>query len=501
MLLGRHKNRPTPRQHARQTDDPGNAREPRRSRSRKTSNQNLTSHSTLSGFSYARNLGDPMRYMGGKGRIAKKLSETIMNHAPSNSGTYWEPFVGGGAMASRMGRHFEVANYSDIHPDLILMWQKLNEGWEPPTIVPYDQYQELRYATEPSAFRGFVGFGGSFGGRWFEGYARGGENADGTPRNHQGESARAVMKDIQGMRAKSVTNFDRLDALRINPQPGDVVYCDPPYAGTKNYSKTDRLDHAEFWRIAEQWARNGAHVFVSEYSAPTGWESIWEQPLRSSVRVGSEDRHMTTERLFTFSGKPMTKLKLGEVCAGYGGLGLAVESVFDAELSWYSEFEESAEKIMQAHWPDVPNHGDMTAIDWPAVEPVDILSGGTPCQDLSQAGRRKGMTEGTRSNLWVAMREAIAIIKPTYVVWENVRGAYSAKADSEMEHCPGCMGTHEQDGKHFLRALGRVLGDLSDLGYDTQWRGLPASSMGAPHARYRVFILATRRGATENADR
>ena len=197
----------------------------------------------------------------------------------------------------------------------------------------------------------------------------------------------------------------------------------------------------------------------------------------------------------------MGRLKIGEVCAGYGGLGLATETVFDAELAWYSEFEESAEKIMQAHWPDVPNHGDMTKINWAAVEQVDILSGGTPCQDLSHAGRRRGMTEGTRSNLWVAMREAIAIIKPKHVVWENVRGAYSAKADSDMEPCEGCMGDNDTSPEPVLRALGRVLGDLSDLGYDAQWRGVRASDVGAPHARFRVFILATRRkGATENAN-
>lgn len=189
----------------------------------------------------------------------------------------------------------------------------------------------------------------------------------------------------------------------------------------------------------------------------------------------------------------MKQLTVGELCAGYGGLGLAVETVFDAKLAWYSEFEESADKIMQAHWPGVPNHGDMTAIDWTSVEPVDILSGGTPCQDLSHAGRRAGMTEGTRSNLWVAMREAIATIKPKYVVWENVRGAYSAKATSEMEHCAGCMGESAGSAEPVLRALGRVLGDLSDLGYDAQWRGLRAADVGAPHNRFRVFILATRR--------
>jgi len=133
---------------------------------------------------------------------------------------------------------------------------------------------------------------------------------------------------------------------------------------------------------------------------------------------------------------------------------------------------------------------------------VDIISGGTPCQDLSAAGARRGMTEGTRSNLWVQMREAIAIQQPAYVVWENVRGAYSAEAASNLEFCPGCMGTSTDRGV-VLRALGRVLGDLSDLGYDTQWRGLRAGAetnegygsthVGSCHARFRVFVLAAHR--------
>jgi DNA-cytosine methyltransferase len=184
-------------------------------------------------------------------------------------------------------------------------------------------------------------------------------------------------------------------------------------------------------------------------------------------------------------------LTLGELCAGYGGLGKAAETVFGAELAWYSEYDPAPSKIMAHHWPDVPNLGDMTQIDWATVPKVDILSGGTPCQDLSHAGRRKGMTEGTRSNLWVQMREAIAIIQPTYVVWENVRGAYSAKANSDLEYCPGCMG-EPGDGEPVLRALGRVLGDLSTLGYDSEWRGLRASDVGAPHGRFRVFIVAQR---------
>jgi len=187
----------------------------------------------------------------------------------------------------------------------------------------------------------------------------------------------------------------------------------------------------------------------------------------------------------------MKPLRLGELFAGYGGLGLAVEEVFGAELAWVSEWEAAPSKILAHHWPNVPNYGDVTKIDWANIEPVDIISGGSPCQDLSLAGKRRGMTDGTRSNLWESMREGIAIIKPKYVVWENVRGSLSAEAvsASDMEHREGFLG---ERGGH-LRALGRVLGDLADLGYDAEWRGLRASDVGAPHGRFRVFIPASHR--------
>jgi len=190
----------------------------------------------------------------------------------------------------------------------------------------------------------------------------------------------------------------------------------------------------------------------------------------------------------------MTRLTYGELFAGYGGLGLAVEETFGAEPRWVAEYDDAPSKILEARFPGVPNLRDVTTVDWSQVEPVDIISGGSPCQDISQAGRRAGMHEGTRSNLWVSMREAIATINPRYVVWENVRGAYSAKAHSEMEPCPGCLGGHEGRDEPVLRALGRVLGDLDSLGYDAQWRGLRAADVGAPHGRYRVFVLAERRG-------
>jgi DNA (cytosine-5)-methyltransferase 1 len=189
--------------------------------------------------------------------------------------------------------------------------------------------------------------------------------------------------------------------------------------------------------------------------------------------------------------RPMTP-RIGGLCFGYGGLDLAVQSVIPgAELVWYSEIDKGANKVAAHRFPGVPNIGDMTAVDWTRVEPVDILTGGTPCQDLSHAGKRAGMTAGTRSNLWVAMREAVAVLRPSLVVWENVRGAYSAEADSDLESRPGLLDSvRRRHGEPVLRALARVLGDLSSLGYDCRWHGLRAADVGAPHGRFRVFVVA-----------
>ena len=183
--------------------------------------------------------------------------------------------------------------------------------------------------------------------------------------------------------------------------------------------------------------------------------------------------------------------RIGELFSGYGGLGHGVQAVYGGTVAWHSDIDKGACKILAHRYPDVPNIGDITKVDWSQVEPVEILTGGSPCQDLSHAGKRQGMTGNTRSNLWVAMREAIAQLRPATVVWENVRGAYSAEAASELEFCPGCMGADRFSRGPVLRALGRVLGDLSDLGYDASWHGLRAADVGAAHGRFRVFVVAT----------
>jgi len=207
------------------------------------------------------------------------------------------------------------------------------------------------------------------------------------------------------------------------------------------------------------------------------------------------------------------RLRIGSLFSGYGGLDLAVEEVFDARTIWFSEINEPVARVFAHHWPDAPNLGDITAVDWNTVEPVDVLCGGFPCQDVSTVGKMAGLAPGTRSGLWAHMAAAIEVLQPEWVVIENVRGLLSAPAirassegegDEQRNHdtaTPGgaTPGDLESDPWHLgesaarpLRAAGAVLGDLVDLRYDAQWLGLPASAIGAPHPRFRVFILAHR---------
>ena len=181
-------------------------------------------------------------------------------------------------------------------------------------------------------------------------------------------------------------------------------------------------------------------------------------------------------------------MKIGSLFSGYGGLDLAVSKLTGAEVAWHCEWEDAPSKILEAHFPGVPNYRDVSEVDFTQVEPVDILTGGFPCQDLSLAGKRAGLKEGTRSGLWSEFHRAIQEIKPKLVVIENVRGLLSAKANNGMEYSDEVLGI--LNGKPAIRALGAVLGDLADIGYDAKWSGVRASDAGAPHQRFRVFIIA-----------
>ncbi len=187
-------------------------------------------------------------------------------------------------------------------------------------------------------------------------------------------------------------------------------------------------------------------------------------------------------------------MRIGSLFSGAGGLDMAVEAVFGGTTVWHSEINKAASKVLAHRWPGVPNLGDITTVDWSEVPPVDILCGGFPCQDVSSAGRRAGIKDGTRSGLWSIFADAIDHLRPPVVVIENVRGLLSATAH-RME--PGDTTVGNGAGRPVLRAAGAVLGDLADLGYDAQWATVAAADIGAPHRRERVFIVATNASSGE----
>jgi len=164
----------------------------------------------------------------------------------------------------------------------------------------------------------------------------------------------------------------------------------------------------------------------------------------------------------------MSGLTVGSLFSGIGGLDLAVEDVTGGRVVWQSEIEPGPVKVLEQHWPGVPNLGDITAIDWTQVQPVDVLCGGFPCQDISTAGRGAGIKEGTRSGLWYRYADAVRVLRPRYVFVENVAAL-------------------------LVRGLDIVTGSLAELGYDAQWGCLRASDVGAPHGRNRLWLVASDR--------
>jgi DNA (cytosine-5)-methyltransferase 1 len=185
-------------------------------------------------------------------------------------------------------------------------------------------------------------------------------------------------------------------------------------------------------------------------------------------------------------------LRIGSLFAGYGGLEIAIASVLDAEVAWHCEIDKAASKVLAKHYPGVPNHGDVSKVDWTQVEQVDILAGGFPCTDVSLAGRRAGLKDGTRSGLWSEFAKAIETIQPKLVIIENVRGLLNARADIGMEYPDEIL--DYAGHRPVLNAAQAVLGELSDLGFDAEWRSVRASDAGAPHQRFRIFIMAWPRG-------
>lgn len=186
----------------------------------------------------------------------------------------------------------------------------------------------------------------------------------------------------------------------------------------------------------------------------------------------------------------MRKLRVLDLFSGIGGFSLGLERTGGFETVAFCEIEPFPRKVLAKHWPGVPCYDDVRTLTADVLArdgiAVDVITGGFPCQDISVAGKQRGLGEGTRSGLWSEIVRLVGELRPRYVIVENVAALLA--------------GPSEQRGGWF----GRVLGDLAECGYDAEWRNIPACMVSAPHRRERIWIVAhpahmQRNGGNDNA--
>lgn len=243
--------------------------------------------------------------MGSKARHADDILRAIRadlggNFLDTSYYNWVEPFVGGANMiASVSSILFPLRIGNDINPFVIAMFNQIKKGWTPPDNVTEEEYKGLmmdskiqNFPEEHMAMIGFAGIGCSYSGKWFGGYARG-NTKDGKPRNYAKESKNNLMKQkpyIQGVIFMS-GNYEDMDI-----PPRSIIYCDPPYDNTTQYSNP--FAGGKFWDWCNEMWERGHRVYVSEYNAPEGWLAIWEKQVNSSLTKETGSKK-ATEKLFT----------------------------------------------------------------------------------------------------------------------------------------------------------------------------------------------------------
>jgi DNA adenine methylase len=225
-----------------------------------------------------------MQYLGGKSRIAKKLAPIILELAKGR--TLIEPFCGGLSMTEQL--HPVYA--SDASVPLISLIQAVRDGWEPPDSVSEEDARTLP-PTHPA--HGFCGFGCSFGGKLWGGYARSNRDATQPQQRYARCAQRALARQVAATRS---TEFGCCAYSDWLGEGNTCFYCDPPYANTTGYGV--RFDSLAFWQWCWKQARLGALVLVSEFAAPEGIADV-VLDLSDTTAMHTKTRTKSTvERLF-----------------------------------------------------------------------------------------------------------------------------------------------------------------------------------------------------------
>lgn len=240
-----------------------------------------------------------MRYQGGKATEGPWIAGVVSRLFQSDEQLYWEPCCGACGVLCRQTRGVRVG--SDLSPDLVLLWQALQNGWEPPEYLTLEEYRRLRH-DKPSPLRAFAGYGCSFGGKWFGGYAHCSKN-----KNYAATARRSLLRKRDGVRG---VTFVCGSLFNVDPGSidGAVVYIDPPYEGTHRYDRVGSFDSRAFWQWAEVLSRSNV-VVVSSFDAPEGWQSVSNKPTHTTMTSGTGGRHEpVVEHLFMSDNTPPSLL-------------------------------------------------------------------------------------------------------------------------------------------------------------------------------------------------
>lgn len=248
-----------------------------------------------------------MKYLGGKVRHSKEIIKNILQDIRDldiSKYTWIEPFVGAGSVVEKVGGlGFKNIFANDINHHLIELFKALQNRWIPPENITEEQYKLYKskaksVACSDSPMIAFVGIGSSFGGKWFGGFARGKSNK-GISRNYAKESAQSLLRQIPLIKNVQFISQSYLSLAIPNKS---IIYCDPPYQNTTAYDFSNNFNHKIFWDWCDEQVKNGNKVYVSEYSAPENWISIWEKPVSTCIDSAKKlnSTKKATEKLFTF---------------------------------------------------------------------------------------------------------------------------------------------------------------------------------------------------------
>ena len=238
-----------------------------------------------------------MKYLGGKHGIGKLIANFISNKCSSDDvNGYLEPFCGSlGVFKHMTDKGYKKYTASDKQSDLIQLWKNLqNNALHIPKNISEDEYNKLKTAPSPNALKAVAGFGLSFGGKYFAGYAQ--KWAGNSGRNFLNEFKSSIEK-IKPTISKNNVVFYNKSYSDFNPH-NMLIYCDPPYKSTQGYS-TGNFDHALFWDTMRKWSKDNC-VFISEESAPSDFKVVWRRTKRRTL--DKTNRFYKDEKIYTYKG-------------------------------------------------------------------------------------------------------------------------------------------------------------------------------------------------------